>query len=129
MRSVVMRVLAGVGCCLSLMSCSSEGPVSPNDVSVQLVSGNNQSGVVNTELANPLAVKATTSNGTPIAGLTVNFVVVSGGGKMFAGAATTDNEGSVLDYWTLGTSTAEEQRVEVRAVFSNGQKQVFGDFM
>jgi alpha-tubulin suppressor-like RCC1 family protein len=47
---------------------------------------------------------------------------------MFAGAASTDSRGFAEDYWTLGTSTAQAQRVEVRAVLSNGQKQVFGVF-
>ena len=113
---------------IALVRCRSDGPISPTDVTVQIVSGNNQSGAVNTELPTPLVVKATTPSGAPIAGLTVNFVVVSGGGTMFGGSASTDNDGNAADYWTLGTSTAEDQRVEVRAVFSNGEKQVFGVF-
>lgn len=78
--------------------------------------------MVGTELPNALQIMATDSKGKAVSDLTVNFRVTSGGGSVFAGAASTDNKGIAQDYWTLGTSAAEAQTVEVRAVLSNGQR-------
>ncbi len=113
-----------------VLSCSSDaiGPSDADTISLLVVSGAGQSGVVGAELPQPLVVKATRPSGSPLGNIVVNFHVTSGGGSVFAGAAITDAKGTAEDYWTLGTSTATPQRVEVRAVLSNGQKQVFGTF-
>lgn len=103
-------------------------PSDPPTISMLIVSGNSQSGVVGAELPTPLQIMATDSKGKAISDLTVNFRVTDGGGSVFAGAASTDNKGIAQDYWTLGTSTAGPQTLEVRAVLSNGQKQVLGVF-
>src|SRR5438477_693139 len=103
-------------------------PSGLGSISLSVVSGNLQSGVVGTELPQPLVIKATDSKGVVQGGLTVNFRVTGGGGSMYAGTAATDSKGIAEDYWTLGTSTAQTQRVEVRAVLSSGQKQVYGVF-
>ena len=116
-------VFLAIGCGPDATAPSSLGPIS-----LSVVSGNAQSGVVGTELPQPLVIKATDSRGVVQTGLTVNFRVTSGGGSMYAGTAVTDSKGIADDYWTLGTSTAQTQRVEVRAVLSNGQKQVYGTF-
>lgn len=116
---------------LFLMIGCGPDATAPSDlgtISLLVVSGGGQSGVVGTELPQPLVIKATKSNGAAIVGLTVNFRVTSGGGSMFAGSATTDSKGLAADYWTLGTSTAQAQSVEVRAVLASGQKQVYGVF-
>jgi hypothetical protein len=111
-------------------SCSNEvtAPADLGTLSFVIVSGNGQSGVVGTELPQPLVIKATTPQGAAIADLTVNFRVTSGGGSVFAGSASTNNQGIAKDYWTLGTSIAVGQTVEVRAVLANGNKRVFGVF-
>jgi hypothetical protein len=49
------------------------------------------------------------------AGQLVNFVVVSGGGRVFAGSAVTNDTGVAREVWQLGT-TAGDQVLEVRAV-------------
>lgn len=116
-------VLLVIGCGPDATAPSGLGPIS-----LSVVSGNGQSGVVGIELPQPLVIKATDSRGVVQAGLTVNFRVTSGGGSMYAGTAATDNKGIAEDYWTLGTSTAQTQRVEVRAVLSSGLKQVYGVF-
>ena len=65
----------------------------------------------------------------PVPDYLVNFVVVDGGGSVFAGAALTSHEGLAIDYWTLGPVLGE-QHVEVRSVNSNtGQKEVWGTFV
>jgi hypothetical protein len=122
-----MAVLATL---LLALGCGQEA-TAPEDfgtASFVIVSGNGQSGVVGTELPQALVVKATKSNGQGLSGVTVTFRVTSGGGSVFAGAATTGSNGIAQDYWTLGTSTAQLQQLEVRAVLSTGQKQVYGVF-
>ena len=118
-----MALLLALGC-----SQEATAPADLGTLAFLIVSGNGQSGVVGTELTQPLVVKATKSNGQALAGVTVTFRVTSGGGSVFAGAATTGSNGIAQDYWTLGTSTAELQQLEVRAVLSTGQKQVYGVF-
>jgi N-acetylneuraminic acid mutarotase len=117
-------LLLAVGC--------SDGPTTapsyPVAITLSIVSGNTQSGVVGRELPSPLVVKATNPNGSAIANLTVDFKVTSGGGSMYVVATATNNNGKAQNYWTLGTSTAEPQTVEVRTVLSNGTKQVLGTF-
>ncbi len=83
---------------------------------MQIVSGDAQQAVVGTELANPLVVKVLDSAGAAVSGQLVNFRVVSGGGSVFAGSSITNTAGLAQERWTLGTSTADSQRVEARAV-------------
>jgi hypothetical protein len=126
MRAMVLSLTAMI----LVMGCSPDATAPPDlgQISLLIVSGDGQSGVVGAELPQPLVIKATNSKGATIADLTVNFRVTSGGGSMFAGSASTDGKGIAADYWTLGTSTTQVQRVEVRAVLSTGQKQVYGVF-
>jgi energy-converting hydrogenase Eha subunit A len=116
--------------CILLSGCGSAAaiPADQPPVSLSVVSGNSQSGVAGTELLGPLIIKAADGSGVASAGVTVNFMVTSGGGSVFAGAAVTDNNGIAEDYWTLGTSTAQMQTLEVRAVTSTGQKELFAVF-
>ncbi|HVT39257.1 MAG TPA: hypothetical protein VHE78_09445 [Gemmatimonadaceae bacterium] len=114
-----------------VVACTTEqvtAPIKPGVIALSVVSGDAQAGAAGTELALPLVVAVTDSKGKGVAGLTVNFRVVSGGGNMWAGSATTDKSGTAEDYWTLGTSTAVLQQVEVRAVSSAATKDVYGVF-
>jgi hypothetical protein len=96
---------------------------------LDIVAGDDQNGVVGTELANPLVVRVEDANGLPVVGQLVNFRVTAGGGSVFAEAGITNALGIVQDRWTLGTSTAETQRVEARAVDPNtGARIVFATF-
>src|SRR3989475_9302986 len=119
----LVPAVRGIGCSKDATAPSEMGPIR-----VSLVSGGGQSGIVGRELPQPLVVQATDSEGNPIRRWTVNFVVTSGGGSVFAAAISTDQNGKAADYWTLGTSTAQPQRLEVRTVSSAGEKQVFGVF-
>ena len=91
-----------------------EGPGVP--ARMDIVSGHLQEGTVGRELANPIVVKVLNAQGRPVANRVVNFVVTRGGGSVFAGAAQTNADGIAQERWTLGTSTADSQKVEVRAV-------------
>src|SRR3989441_2064926 len=100
-------------------------PVGP--LSLSVVSGDNQSGPPGTELPNPLVALVEDSRGHAVRGQIVNFVVVSGGGSVFAGAAITGGDGIVQERWTLGASGP--QRVEARAIDNaTGAKLTFAIF-
>ena len=83
---------------------------------MQIVAGDQQPAQVGTELPSPLVVKVLDAQGRIVSGQVVNFRVTSGGGSVFAGVASTNDSGVARERWTLGTSTADSQRVEARAV-------------
>jgi N-acetylneuraminic acid mutarotase len=111
-----------------LTSC--ERPVAPpsiGELSLSVVSGDQQSGSAGQELPNPLVVQVTKPNGGPVNNQVLNFRVVSGGGSVFAGTALTDSRGIAQERWTLGSEG--EQKVEVRAVDTEtGAPLVFATF-
>src|SRR5438876_120273 len=121
--------LARIAGLLVLTSCNTVvdtgQPVGP--LSLSVVSGNNQSGPPGTELPNPLVALVEDSRSHAVRGQIVNFVVVSGGGSVFAGAAITGADGIVQERWTLGASGP--QRVEARAIDTQtGAKLTFASF-
>jgi hypothetical protein len=108
---------------------SSTGPESATLARVDLVSGDGQTGVVAEQLPQALKAKLLDANGRVVSGQTVSFRVASGGGSMFSGVGVSNAEGLVQDFWTLGTSVTEPQRVEVRAVNpATGQPVVYATF-
>src|SRR6059036_1151738 len=121
--------LARITGLLVLASCVA--PVDTDQVvgplSLSVVSGDNQSGPPGTELPNPLVVLVEDSRAHAVRGQIVNFVVVSGGGSVFAGAAITGGDGIAQERWTLGASGP--QRVEARAIDNaTGAKLTFAIF-
>src|SRR5712691_7320984 len=126
MRLSSLARLAGL---LVLASCiapvDTDQAVGP--LSLSVVSGNNQSGPPGTELPNPIVAMVEDSRGHAVRGQIVNFVVVSGGGSVFAGAAITGPDGIVQERWTLGASGP--QRLEARAIDNlTGAKLTFATF-
>ena len=129
MRNAGAAAVALIGL-VATLSCADDtvGLGEPVPTSMVVVSGTAQLGTVGVELAQPLVVEVRDASNAPMPEVLVNFVVVSGGGAVFAGAVETDGAGQARDFWTLGTSTADSQRVEVRSVSSSGQKQVHAVF-
>ena len=66
------------------------------------VSGDNQSGAVNTTLSQPLVVAVRDSSNNPVAGTTVNFTVTAGGGSVAPASAVTNANGQASTSLTLG---------------------------
>lgn len=91
------------------------GPPPPTNIIVEVVDGDAQIDTVAQQLAVPIRVRVLTDAREPVRQQIVNFVVVSGGGSVFAGSALTDANGEALERWTLGT-TAGAQTLEARAV-------------
>jgi hypothetical protein len=112
-----------------LSGCGSDPGGSGDFAAMAIVGGNDQNGRVGAELSDPLVVKVTDAGGAPQGGITVSFVVTSGGGTLFVEAVTTSSDGLARDFWTLGTSTGEPQQVEVRAVDPlTGEKRTYATF-
>src|SRR5206468_2553006 len=126
MRLSSLARLAGL---LVLASCvapvDTDQAVGP--LSLSVISGNNQSAPPGTELTDPLVARVDDSRGHAVKGQIVNFVVVSGGGSVFAGASITGADGIVQERWTLGFSGP--QQVEARAIDNaTGAKLTFAIF-
>src|SRR5438309_6079158 len=128
MRHRMLAAAAVATVMLGLLSCDSS-PLAPrlDQLSLDVVSGDGQTGVVGTELA-PLIVRIT-SGGNPVPGQVLNFRVVSGNGSIYGGTELTDDHGIAQEIWTLGIDASAVQKVEVRAVESStGARKVFGTF-
>lgn len=134
MNSNAVRSLVAASV-LGLASCGGGGggntdPDPPDPLptaSIEVVSGNSQSGAPNTELPDAVVVRVEDSAGSAVQGQLINFVVVEGGGNVFAGSALSDATGTARERWTLGD--AGPQRLEARAVDSQtGAAIVFATF-
>src|SRR5688572_14226170 len=113
----------------TLLGCSDATPPGGGTLNLEIAGGDEQIGEVAQPLPDPLVVRVRDQAGRPVPGLVVNFVVVKGGGSVFAGSASTTAEGVAQERWTLGQSTRDSQQVEVRAVDGvTGEPQVYATF-
>lgn len=100
---------------------------SPTVADMAVVAGDNQTGEVGQQLADPLVVRVSDARGAPVRNQIVNFRVTDGGGSVYAGVALTDAQGMAREWWTLGD--LGENKVEARAVDTGtGDKVVFARF-
>ncbi len=83
----------------------------PTATTLALVSGGGQTGPAGQALPQALVVKATTSAGAGVAGVSVTFAVTAGGGTLSAASVTTDAQGQATTTWTLGTAAGGAQTV------------------
>lgn len=85
----------------------SAGPTAVNSVtpaSVTSLSGNGQSAIVGSSLAQSLVVQVSNSSGSAIAGATVSFAVISGSATLSQATAQTDNSGIASTQVTIGSA-------------------------
>lgn len=123
-RRTPVRLATAPLAALLFGACSQELPPMRVATRLEIVSGDAQEGVAGALLPQPLVVRPYDRHG-PIYGQAITFVVVSGGGTITAGPVLTNPDGLAEARWTLGTSTADSQRVEVRAVnYFTGELQV-----
>jgi len=125
----VQPALAAIALLALVSACAGDDATAPGPTAtLDVVSGNTQTGPINTELPQPLVVRVTDASGHPVQGQIVNFRVTSGGGSMFAGAGSTNAQGIVQDRWTLGPDVGQ-QTAEARAVDNKtGAPIVFATF-
>src|SRR5712671_4675494 len=71
--------------------------------SINVVSGNAQTAVVGTALAQPLVVKVSDTNGNAVAGFALAWAVATGAGQVSTGTTTTGPDGKASITATLGT--------------------------
>jgi hypothetical protein len=112
--------------------CSRSDPFQPGldagAASRAVLIGSDQKATAGTELPKPIAVKVLDAAGNPVPDQIVNFVVTSGGGHVYAGAALTNGQGVAQEWWTLGPRPGPNT-LEARAVDSTtGEALVFGTF-
>jgi hypothetical protein len=81
--------------------------VSSDANGIALVSGDNQTGMVGTKLAQPLVVQVTDGFGNPISGVTVGWSV-TGGGSVSAPLTDTDVNGQASVERTLGLTAGTQ---------------------
>ena len=152
MKTVRFTTFSSLYCILAL-GCTAPPTHQSIEGETQMlvVSGNNQSGMVATELAKPVVIQVV-RNGRPVSGQTVSFVVTTASdplntrdagadaaaipsiadtvfkGMVFAGTAVTDTNGRAEDFWTLGARVSYPQTLEARAADPTNGKQVFAAF-
>lgn len=111
--------LAGAACALALLAgACGETPVQPEPgprpAAVEALRGDDQQAEPGVLLRDSIAVRVLDSGGAPLAGASVGFVVVAGGGAASPATVRTDGQGVARAAWTLGAEPGE-QRLEARA--------------
>lgn len=106
---------------------SSGAPSTLIIASVAVAGGDGQTAAAGSELPNPIVAKILDSEGQPVSGQLVNFVVISGGGTVSSGAVTSDSNGNVITRWTLGT-VAGTQAVDVQLPDESGTAVTYATF-
>jgi hypothetical protein len=112
-----------------------EGAISgdSNDITVQagptglisLSSGDNQSGEVNSTLANPLVVLVKDIYGNLKNNQVVQFVVTAGNGSVGSASPVTNSSGLAQSTWTVGTVSGAINTVEARIDGVTGSPIIF----
>jgi adhesin/invasin len=77
------------------------------------VSGDGQSALVGTSLAEPLVVRAHDGSDNPVAGLAVAWIVREGGGSLAPATSITDADGRASSRWTLGNAPGRNSATAV----------------
>ena len=94
------------------MACGTEPP---RLASLEIISGNGQTGIAGGALPIPLQVKAEEANGNPIEGVRLRFEATAGGGQVRPAEAATDREGRAEAEFILG-SVPGPQEVTISSV-------------
>jgi Tol biopolymer transport system component len=82
------------------------GPPAPAPGALTAVSGDRQNGFVNRQLGFGLTIRVDDKTGRPLAGVTVTWVILSGGGSVTPSGPTA-SDGVASGYWTLGPAPGE----------------------
>ena len=110
-------LLAGMSLVLGASACddpSGSDRVRP-PAKMEILAGNAQTDTVGQELPQPLVVKVLDARGRPVRDHVVNFVVVSGGGRVAGGSAQTNAEGEARERWTFSKKRQRWLRIMRRS--------------
>ena len=102
----ILGVAASMSCGESPTAVQRFGP----PASLNIVTGNRQTGPAGQALPEPLTVQVLDAAGHPLWGQTVNWTVLAGNGTLFARAVPTetDSAGLVLVVWQLGAGVGPQ---------------------
>jgi alpha-tubulin suppressor-like RCC1 family protein len=98
------KTLVPVVFILALTACDETTNVEP-DVQIALVSGADQLGGFGGTLPQPIVVRVMSPAGLPLAGETVSWHIVAGGGHTDSLVTRTNTAGDATVHWTLGVDT------------------------
>lgn len=94
---------------LAVLGCAEDPVVAPPvATSLQVVSGNSQSGTPGFRLGAELAVRLVDQRGDPVAGATINFASTESGAVAEPSSAVTDAEGVARTAWRLGSGIGSQ---------------------
>ncbi len=107
MKHVLNKVAAVVAVVIAA-GCGSDQSTTPPLPQITIVSGNDQAVPSGLPLPLPLVVQAKAADGSPLAGLPIDWKVVSGGGSLSNVDSVTNAQGVASAEWTLGYSYGEQ---------------------
>jgi hypothetical protein len=112
MRATSLAIIPILALAAQLGACGDDLPTgnTPEPALIRVVSGDGQAGTAGHTLSEPLVVRVMDRHGRPAANGEVTFSA-SAGGSVNPATALTDAAGEARTTWTLGTSTADSQRV------------------
>lgn len=90
------------------------------DLRLEVVSGDEQIGSVNSELLNPLVVRVLNQLDEPVEAFPVHFEVVAGAGSVSEDFVNTSSEGLASTLFTLGSDAAAQHKVKAYALNLSG---------
>jgi hypothetical protein len=110
MRTMSKRHAIQYGLALAIGACGGND-LQPPPAAARLepVAGNGQSGPVGNLLTDPLRVRVTDASGNAVAGVSVSWSVVSGGGAVSPTSSSTDADGLAASAFTLGPAEGDQQ--------------------
>lgn len=114
---VTNSVTAAVQANPSINATFTATAIDPTPAGIEIVSGNDQTGATNSELAEPLVVRVQNAASQNLSGILVAWSVAQGGGSLGSPTSTTDAEGEASNTYTLGPD--EEENTIVAAIESN----------
>jgi len=101
------RITATLGL-LAYIACSSEKPADPLvATTIAANSSTTLTGAAGTVLSPGPSILVKDQNGAPLAGATVNLLVLSGGGTVSSSTVTTNASGIATAAWTLGNTVGQ----------------------
>jgi hypothetical protein len=114
MRAAALTACAGFAACSD--STASSGP----PASITKLSGDNQSGIVSTALAQPLVVKVADTAGVGVSNVTVAWMLTTGSGTLTVAKATTDGSGKAQASLAIGTGAGTRIVKAVASAINTG---------
>ena len=106
LNTLMLKTATAVGLVV-LCACGADDAIAPKP-NFALLAGDDQSGTTGQPLSQPLVVRLTNNDGTPIVAEEVDWHVTSGNGSLSETTTHTDGDGTASTIWTLGDVQGEQ---------------------